>query len=271
MHREQIRQALEAARSISHHHEFVIAGSLSVLGLLDQPPVTMSMSIDIDFYPLRDPGRASDIAMALGEGSDFHQRHGFYLDPISPLLPTLPEKWEDRMVRHDLGGVTAYFLDVHDTAVSKYARGAENDFRWLQSGYDANLLNIDTITARMERATEFLDGQEKRSALSRLRAHSTAMAPTGRLDYELLAFLQERGLMDQLLPLDMEDGLSSGEIVWASDCFAVQAVEGGVLVHHPEVWGSRPAVGTVATIGYRDGQLVDPSRSASSSAPDLGF
>lgn len=45
MRRQHIQQALNAALAISNHHEFVIAGSLSVLGLLDQPPEFMSMSI----------------------------------------------------------------------------------------------------------------------------------------------------------------------------------------------------------------------------------
>lgn len=49
MRREQLRKALEAAAELGHHHEFVIAGSLSVLGLKEVPPEMMSMSIDIDF------------------------------------------------------------------------------------------------------------------------------------------------------------------------------------------------------------------------------
>lgn len=80
---EDIQKALEAACVVSNHHEFVVAGSLSVLGLIETPPERMSMSIDIDFYPLRDPGRASDIASVLGEDSDFHARHGYYLEAWS--------------------------------------------------------------------------------------------------------------------------------------------------------------------------------------------
>ena len=91
---------MEEARAISHHFEFVIIGSLSVLGVAGiRPPDVMSMSIDIDFYPLRDPGRANDISKILGEGegSDFHLTYGFYLDPVSPNLATLPDGWEGRM------------------------------------------------------------------------------------------------------------------------------------------------------------------------------
>ena len=135
MQREHIQQALEAAYGVSNHREFVIAGSLSVLGLLNTPPENMSYSIDIDFYPLHDPGRAADIAAVLGENSEFHERNGYYLDAVSPNLPVLPDGWKDRLVKVEMGQTTAYFLDVHDTAVSKYARGAENDYRWIEAGY----------------------------------------------------------------------------------------------------------------------------------------
>lgn len=58
MRLEDIQAALEAAHEVSNHNEFVVAGSLSVLGLMTIPPERMAMSIDIDFFPLRDPGRA---------------------------------------------------------------------------------------------------------------------------------------------------------------------------------------------------------------------
>lgn len=87
MRLEEIQKALEAACAVSNHHHFVIAGSLSVLGLMDEPPSRMSMSIDIDFYPKNDPGRASDIAKELGEDTEFHEKNGYYLDAVSPYLP----------------------------------------------------------------------------------------------------------------------------------------------------------------------------------------
>lgn len=129
MRREHIQLALEEARSISQHFEFVIIGSLSVLGVTGIiPPEEMSMSIDIDFYPLRDPNRASELVKSLGEGSDFHIRHGFYLDAVSTHLATLPDGWEDRMPELQLGSLSVRFLEVNDAAISKYARGEPHDF-----------------------------------------------------------------------------------------------------------------------------------------------
>lgn len=272
MRREQIQQALEAARNLSNHHEFVIAGSLSVLGLLDRPPEFMSMSIDIDFYPLSDPGRASEIAQVLGEGSPFHNRYGFYLDAISPELPTLPGGWRDRLVEHRLGEVTALFLDVNDTAVSKYARGAENDYRWLETGYDADLLNINTISGRMQFGTVFFDTQEKVAALSRLRMHQLAMEPTGRLNHDLLAFLHEHHLEDAIKDLDRDEGTYTGSILWASDLFAVQSLDrGATAVHLSETWEDKPEIGKLVTLKYQDGVPENMPVVRSRSTPGLGL
>lgn len=66
MNRNDIDRLLVEARRITSHPDFVIIGSLSVLGAVANPPVSMTGSIDIDLYPKNDPGRASDIAKALG-------------------------------------------------------------------------------------------------------------------------------------------------------------------------------------------------------------
>lgn len=266
MRREHIQQALEAAHSISKHHEFVIAGSLSVLGLLDQPPEFMSMSIDIDFYPLRDPNRASEIAQELGEGSPFHNRHGFYLDPISPALPTLPDGWQERLVEHKLGQVTALFLDVNDTAVSKYTRGAENDYRWLEEGYKANLLSINKIYGHMQFNTSFFDPQEKIASLSRLRMHQLAIAPSGKLDLDLLGFLHQNHLEDGIKDLDLNEGSYNGRILWTSDFFAVQSLaNGATAVHLINECADKPEVGTQVTLTYQNGVITNVPAALSSS------
>lgn len=59
MLRKEIQVALEAAAKISPQRHFVIAGSLSVLSFKEVPPAMMSMSIDIDFFPLQNPTHAS--------------------------------------------------------------------------------------------------------------------------------------------------------------------------------------------------------------------
>ena len=92
---------LRAAHGLCGHGEYVVVGSLSVLGLAEVAaiPADMTVSIDADCYTQSDPARIFDLQAALGEGSPYHRAHGIYLDPVSPKLPTLPDGWEHRLIR----------------------------------------------------------------------------------------------------------------------------------------------------------------------------
>ena len=160
----------EAAK-LTKHREFVVMGSLSILGVASGTspiPPRMLMSIDVDCYTKADPARIFELKGRLGEGSKFEEVHGYYLDPISPDLPTLPDQWEYRLVRVDLENtVVAFFLDPNDTAVSKYARGDARDREWIRAGLAAGLLSAPIIESRF-RQTRFLDDAERERAYKAL-------------------------------------------------------------------------------------------------------
>jgi hypothetical protein len=124
------------ARDLGGHRDFVIVGSLSILGLADESlvPADMAMSNDIDGFTRADPGRIFDLDPPLGADSPFHAAHGYFLDPVSPSLPTLPDGWEGRLNKVERDGLRLWFLDPNDAAVSKYARGEPRDQRWIRSG-----------------------------------------------------------------------------------------------------------------------------------------
>ena len=56
--RQAIGVLLKEASALTQHREFVIIGSLSVLGSCAVPPQSMVLSIDVYLYPRFDPGRA---------------------------------------------------------------------------------------------------------------------------------------------------------------------------------------------------------------------
>ena len=156
------------ARKLCGHDEFVVIGSLSALAILPagRIPARMLMSIDVDCYTRRDPERVFDLQRALGEGSVFEAAHGYFLDPVSPNLPTLPAQWEFRLVKVPFkNGVTVFFLDPNDAAISKYARGEPRDREWIHAGFAAGLLSVPIIESRL-RDTVFLDDQEGMRARS---------------------------------------------------------------------------------------------------------
>ena len=162
---------LAAAHAECGHADYVVVGSVSVLGMSDVSaiPAGMTMSIDADCYTLTDPPRVFDLQATLGEGSYYHRLHGIYLDPVSPKLPTLPDGWQQRLIRIARSDVTAHFLEPNDAAVSKLARAEPRDMRWVRAGIAAGLVSLPMLKLRM-RTTDFFDAQEQAVALGALDA-----------------------------------------------------------------------------------------------------
>ena len=157
---------LEAA-NLSNHRNFVIAGSLSVLGAVMRPPADMLMSRDVDIYTMLDPGRVfaeiADRVSGIAEGSKFHIKHGFYADPISPKILSLPDGWEARLIPVTLAqGVVANFLEPNDVAIAKLARSEENDIRWVAAGVAAGIIQLDVLKARLATTHNILKGELKK-------------------------------------------------------------------------------------------------------------
>jgi hypothetical protein len=166
---DDIDRVLSEIRAASGLDEFVVIGSLSALGITGENlPPRMTRSMEVDAYPERDPLRAHEFSEKFGEGSAFHQEHGYYFDAVSPDLPTLPEGWQARMIRQVLAsGVKVKYLDANDCAVSKYARSEPKDREWIRAGIEAGILSLPTIEYRM-RETLFIDDDEQRKARASL-------------------------------------------------------------------------------------------------------
>ncbi|MBS0317327.1 MAG: hypothetical protein JSR49_09405 [Proteobacteria bacterium] len=172
MNREQLHALLGKAKARIAHAEFVIVGSLAILGAVKQPPNTMVTSIDVDAFLKNDPKRTGELAEALGQGSAFEDEFGYYLDPVSPNLPSFPEGWRGRLTLLDFGDVKAFFVDPNDVAVSKYIRGEDRDLRWLRAGLQAGLLDMTIIEHRIASAPALdgeLDAARKRMARHKKR------------------------------------------------------------------------------------------------------
>lgn len=177
-----LQELFNQARKLTQHTEFVVVGSLSILGVAQgrEIPARMLVSIDVDCYTRQDPGRVFELTQSLGEGSPFDASHGYFLDPISPELPTLPAQWEYRLVKVPLrNGIVVFFLDLNDAAVSKYARGEPRDREWIQAGLAAGLLSAPTIESRF-RETRFLDDAERDRAYKALAEDRTRFVRSAR-------------------------------------------------------------------------------------------
>jgi hypothetical protein len=158
--RDDLARLFARARELSGETDYVVLGSLAVLGITVEVPPRMAASIDVDAYSKHDPGRIFELAAALGQGSPFEARYGYYLDPIAPAVATLPPDWEERLTRISLSGdVVAWFLEPNDAAVSKYARMEPRDREWLRPGLHAGILSMTVLEERFS-GTPFLDAEE---------------------------------------------------------------------------------------------------------------
>lgn len=166
---DQVFELAAAARKLIPHPELVVIGSNSILGGMPaaQVPAQMSMSIDLDAYLKRDPDRTGELAAMLGENSSYHLDKGVFLDVVSPRLLTAPDGWEARMNKVERDGLTVWFLEPVDAAISKLVRGEARDLRWVKGGLAAGILTIAQIRVRLPR-TPFLDGAEAAATARRL-------------------------------------------------------------------------------------------------------
>jgi hypothetical protein len=162
--REDLARLFAEAHKLIGETDYVVLGSLAVLGYAGEVPARMSASIDVDAYSKTDPARIFELAGALGQGSPFEAAHGYYLDPMAPSVATLPEGWERRLARIALGtDVIAWFLEPNDAAVSKYARMEPRDREWIRPGLRAGVLSLATLDVRFS-STTFLDADESARA-----------------------------------------------------------------------------------------------------------
>ena len=160
MKRDDLRRLFAQARKLTGETDFVVFGSLAALGSAGKIPPRMATSVDVDAFGKNDPSRIFELAGALGQGSSFDAENGYYLDPISPRVATLPEDWEQRLIRIELeAGLAAWFLEPNDAAVSKYARMEPRDREWIRAGLKASILSLPIIEARFKQ-TAFLDAAE---------------------------------------------------------------------------------------------------------------
>lgn len=162
---ENLFELFAQASKLSGHHEFVVIGSLSILALEGafEVPYRMTMSNDVDAYTLNDPGRIFDLNDALGENSQYHVSSGFYLDPVSPNMPSFPDGWRNRLIPRERGGIKLWFVEANDAAISKYARGEERDRRWIQEGILAGVVSPPVVRSRF-RTVRHDNPQEQRNA-----------------------------------------------------------------------------------------------------------
>ena len=148
MNRTQLEHAIRAACEVVQDTELFVFGSQAILGQYPDAPPDLRGSIEVDVQPVNHPERVDQIDGTLGELSQFHRTHGFYVHGISLESATLPSGWEERTVSvmHPVRtqGKTGYCVEAHDLAASKLFAYRPKDRDFVRT-----LLAEDLISAEM--------------------------------------------------------------------------------------------------------------------------
>jgi hypothetical protein len=136
MKRSELEHVIRAAGRIARDREIVVIGSQAILGQFPDAPETLLASMEADVYPKNHPERADRIDGAIGEGSDFHERYGYYAQGVGETTASLPRGWRSRLVsvkNPNTEGVEGLCLEVHDLAISKYVAGRPKDLAFTRA------------------------------------------------------------------------------------------------------------------------------------------
>jgi hypothetical protein len=153
MRRNELEHLIRAAAAITDQYELVIVGSQSLLGAVPEPPASLTESMEADVYPLHCPELADLIDGAIGEGSPFHDRFGYYAQGVGPKTAVLPVGWEQRWVPIQNANTdlkVGFCLDPNDLALSKLAAGREKDWPFVAELIAHKLVNVQILLRRLE-------------------------------------------------------------------------------------------------------------------------
>ena len=159
MQRSELEHAIRAACEIVQSDRIIIIGSQSVLGTWGERglPPSATLSPEIDIFPVSDDD-AETLARRLdviGEMSEFHQTHGFYVDGVGRKTATLPQGWEERLVEvparrlRDGVEVLGLCLDPHDLCVAKIIANRDKDRLFVGDLIEAGMIDPRVLMERL--------------------------------------------------------------------------------------------------------------------------
>jgi hypothetical protein len=165
---DDIERAVRAlAREFNTDTVFII-GSQAILMSWPDAPAAMRGTPEIDAYPENakiweieeaekgeefPPEASEHIHGLFGEGSLFHDTHGFYIDGVDETTAKLPRGWHTRAIvrRFDVDGRTVKGVAPapEDLIVSKLARLDDKDRDFVEAHHRARRLDIQLIEKRI--------------------------------------------------------------------------------------------------------------------------
>ena len=164
MQRLELEHIIRASGDIAKDDEIVIIGSQSILGQFPDAPMRLLVSMEADVYPNHNPELADEVDGAIGEGSSFHELHGYYAQGVGPETALLPSGWKDRLVvirNENTNGIAGLCIEVHDLAISKFVAGRFKDLEFIQELIRHAMVREEIMLTRLAGA-ELQDAERSR-------------------------------------------------------------------------------------------------------------
>ena len=128
--REELEHAIRAACDLADETEVIVFGSQAILGQFPDAPDALRQSAEADIAPKHAIDKVDLIDAVLGEDSNFHRTHGFYVHGVPIDAAVLPSGWEPRAVKVQNSNTrqfTGWCVEAHDLAASKLVAFREKD------------------------------------------------------------------------------------------------------------------------------------------------
>ncbi|KAF1702918.1 DUF6036 family nucleotidyltransferase [Pseudoxanthomonas kaohsiungensis] len=155
MNRDALLHVLRAASEIAGGDvELLLLGSQAVLGAVESDNPALARSMEADVAALTPDSAlaeriADQLSGAIGEGSNFSDLHGYYVDGVQVETARLAPGWEQRVstIQFDAYGQTrtARCISPEDLAVSKLLAGREKDYEFVDALLDERIVSASAV------------------------------------------------------------------------------------------------------------------------------
>ena len=157
MTRAELEHAIRAACDVSGDDEVYVFGSQAILGQYPDAPEALRQSAEADIAPVTAVDKVDAIDVHLGELSQFHTTHGFYVHAMSIDAAVLPDGWQNRVivVRNDnTRNATGLCVEAHDLAVSKLVAFRQKDRDFVRVLILEKLIDTRKLLLRLDELPE---------------------------------------------------------------------------------------------------------------------
>jgi hypothetical protein len=180
MTRDELEHVIRASADITGQYEFIIVGSQAILGAIPHPDAVFTVSMEADIYPKDAPELAEKIDGAIGEGSKFHETHGYYAQGVGPETATLPADWQSRLHRVQNANTNdrvGYCLDVADLFLSKAVAGRQKDREFCMALLEHKYVKLSQVLELV--TTMPIDANEQRRLHTAIRRWAKVLREAG--------------------------------------------------------------------------------------------